>query len=145
MASPNNSATSNATARQSRQYFCDCSQYCKSHWLQVSRPAYQRHAPFRQIDVDKRLARFRRDNHGQSNGIHHQSGRPMNGVDIEQPHITVGTAGRRCDVSDDTTLEASLEGQAPESYPPQVCNHSLPGGQQDTTIFVRHHEQLNKP
>jgi hypothetical protein len=134
MASPNNSTTSNATARQSKQYFCDCSRYCKSRRLQVSRPTYQRHAPFRQIDVDKRLARSRRDNHGQSNGI-----------DIEQPRITVGTAGRHCGVSDDTTLEASLEGHAPESDPPQVCNHPLPGGQQDTTIFVGHHEQLNKP
>jgi hypothetical protein len=131
MASPNNSVTS--TARPKKQYFCDCSRYCKSRRAQVSRPTYQRHARFRQADVEKRLEHLRTDAHlstvgtlqltGQSNGIHQQLGRPMNGADIVQPCITIGrgTAGCGISESDDTTHEASLEAQAPESGPPEVC------------------------
>ena len=140
---------SNATARPSKRYYCDCSRYCKSRQVQVSRPTYQRHAPFRQADMEKRLACFRTDAHlstvgtlqvtGQSNGIHQQLGGPMNGADIVQPRVTVGTAG--CGVSDDTTLEA----QVPDSDSPEVCCHPFPGVQQDTMIFVERHEQLDKP
>jgi hypothetical protein len=136
MASPNNSATS--TARPKKQYICDCSRYCKSRPAQVSRPTYQRHAHFRQADVEKRLEHFRTDAHlstvgtlqltDQSNGIRQQLGRPMNGADIVQQRITIGTAG--CGISDDTTHEASLEAQVPESDPPEVCCHPFLGVQQ---------------
>lgn len=126
---PNNSANDNlnATARPRKQYFCDCSRYCKGRRVQVSRPTYQRHAPFRQADVEKGLANFRKDDHLSTTGtlpsqlpnrIHQQLGRPMNGADIVQPRITVGPAG--CGVSDDTTFEA----QVPESDPSEVRCHS---------------------
>ena len=132
MTSPNNSASS--TARPSKQYFCDCSRYCKSRQVQVSCATYQRHARFRQADVEKRLACFRTDDHlstvgtlqlqatvtGPSNGMQQQLGRPMNGADIVQPCVTVDTAG--CGVSDDTTLEAQLRG----SDLPEVCSIHSP-------------------
>ena len=38
-----------------KQYFCDCSQHCKGRRILVHRTTYQRHAPFRQADLDKRL------------------------------------------------------------------------------------------
>lgn len=39
-----------------KQYFCDCSQHCKGRQIPVHRTTYQRHAPFRQADLDKRLS-----------------------------------------------------------------------------------------
>ena len=124
MASHNNSARSNVTTRPSKQYFCDCSRYCKSRQVQVSRPTYQRHTSFRQANMEKRLGCFRTNNHlstagtlqlqvtGQSNGIYRQPepGRAMN----------VGTAG--CGISDNTILEV----QDLESEPSEVCCHPFP-------------------
>jgi hypothetical protein len=39
-----------------KQYYCDCSQHCKGRRILVHRSTYQRHAPFRQADLDKRLS-----------------------------------------------------------------------------------------
>ena len=39
-----------------KQYFCDCSQHCKGRRILVHRTTYQRHAPFRQADLDRRLS-----------------------------------------------------------------------------------------
>jgi hypothetical protein len=39
-----------------KQYFCDCSQHCKGRRIPVHRTTYQRHAPFRQADLDKLLS-----------------------------------------------------------------------------------------
>ena len=127
MAAPNNSASSNATARPSKQYFCDCSRYCKSRRVQVSRSTYQRHATFRQADVENSLTRTDRlSTAGQSNGIHQQE-RPMNG-EIVQPRVAVDTA-------------ASCG-----SDPPGVSCHPFSRVQEDTMIFVECcASELDKP
>ena len=54
--------------RPGKKYFCDCSQYCKSQQTEVHRSTYQRHAPVRQADLEKRLAHYRRDKSSTSVG-----------------------------------------------------------------------------
>ena len=44
-----------------KKHYCDCSQYCKGRRTEVHRSTYQRHARFRQADLEKQLARYRRD------------------------------------------------------------------------------------
>lgn len=44
-----------------KKHYCDCSRYCKGRRIEVHRSTYQRHARFRQADLEKSLARNRRD------------------------------------------------------------------------------------
>ena len=48
-----------AIIRPRKLYLCDCSRFCKGRRTEVSRSTYQRHASFRQADMDRRIARYR--------------------------------------------------------------------------------------
>lgn len=61
MISPRPSTRQTAAIGPGKKHYCDCSRYCKGRRMEVHRSTYQRHARFRQSDLEEKLARNRRD------------------------------------------------------------------------------------
>ncbi|KAF8225344.1 hypothetical protein L208DRAFT_1408654, partial [Tricholoma matsutake] len=80
-----------ATNRPSKEYFCDCSRFCKGRQNKVSRSTHLRHAPSRNADLKKRLACFRRSNNSTAIQMTRTSwegdSRPSNGASLPQESL----------------------------------------------------------
>src|ERR1700733_13798086 len=80
-----------AMNRTSKEYYCDCSWFCKGRKHKASPSIHLSHAPSRNADLEKRLACFRGSNNSaaiqMTRTLWEGDSRPSNGASLPQESL----------------------------------------------------------